>query len=265
MKSTNEDTYLKPDPSEENKLDSFAHRLNDNKCHSRSRSSKHDKKKKIKRKQKLRFEKKCNQYDEILRDQMVKKFAETKSPHVVLSNKTFNDIKSNVIMMSNPRIAKTSKSRIISYDIKWIGENIATKKKGKYYNLIPSRCKLNKIYLIVAIHELINFTNLLFFTEKGVMIPDVQVNPDRQGYVLIAFIHLKKTWTEEKILLNDKQLDISNKYFVNQVKQKKGNYHYGTSGTVFGLGYGPKFHQNEHGHSIDRFSNSKYEHHLFAN
>ena len=221
MKSTNEDTYLKPDPSEENKLDNFAHRLNDNKCHSRSRSSKHDKKKKIKRKQKLRFEKKCNQYDEILRDQMVKKFAETKSPHVVLSNKTFNDIKSNVIMMSNPRIAKTSKIRTISYDIKWIGENIATKKKGKYYNLIPSRCKLNKIYLIVAIHELVNFTNLLFFTEKGVMIPDVQVNPDRQGYVLIAFIHLKKTWTEEKILLNDKQLDISNKYFVNQVKQKQ--------------------------------------------
>ena len=47
------------------------------------------------------------------------------------------------------------------------------------------------------------------------------------------------------MLLNKERLDISNKFYINQVKQKQGNYHYGTSGNFFGLGYGPKFYQNE--------------------
>ena len=64
------------------------------------------------------------------------------------------------------------------------------------------------------------------------------------------------------MLLNKERLDISNKFYINQVKQKQGNYHYGTSGTIFGLGYGPKFYQNEHGHFIDRFSNSEFTYHF---
>ena len=113
--------------------------------------------KKIKHKEKIRFEGKCNQYDEILHNQMIKEFAETKSLHVVLSNKTFNDSKLNVIMLTNPRIKKISKNRNIHYDIKWMGEDIVMNRKGKYYNLLPSRSKHNVIYLTAAIHELIHF------------------------------------------------------------------------------------------------------------
>ena len=262
MKRSNENTSLKPDPCDVDELYNNDNRLNDKKPDSKSRYVKHDKEKKFKRKKKVRYEQKCHQYDEILRDQLVKKFARTKSPHVVLSNKTFNDMKLNVIMLTNPRIEKTSKTRNIYYDIKWMGDNIVINKKGKYHNLVPSRCPLNKLYLTIAIHELVHFDNLLFFTEKDVMIPDVNVNPNRHGYVLLAFIYLKKTWTTENILLNNEGLDISNKFFINQVKQNQGNYHYGISGTVFGLGYGPKFHRNEHGHSVDRFSNSESKYHL---
>ena len=56
-------------------------------------------KKKIERKKKERFEIKYKQYDDVLGDQMIKEFAKTKSPHVIISNKTFIDIKIKVIML----------------------------------------------------------------------------------------------------------------------------------------------------------------------
>ena len=60
------------------------------------------------------------------------------------------------------------------------------------------------------------------------------------------------------VLLSEKDIQLTKKFYANQVKQKSCNYHFGTAGTIFGLGYGPKYYQNQHGHSIDRFSNSKY-------
>ena len=82
------------------------------------RGIKHDKKKKIKRKKNIKTEKQFRQYDEVLRDNMIKEFAESKSPHVVISYKASNDIKFNVIMLTRPRIENVSKNRKIFYDIK---------------------------------------------------------------------------------------------------------------------------------------------------
>ena len=89
------------------------------------------------------------------------------------------------------------------------------------------------------------------------MIPDLDVNTNMHGYVLLAFIQLEKNWKTQNILMTENRLQIANKFYINQIKQKQGNYHFGTSGTIFGLGYGPKCHRNKHGHSIDRYSNSK--------
>ena len=57
---------------------------------------------------KKRLELKLNQYDNVLLDQMIKEFAENKSPHVILPNKTFNDIKLNTIMLTQPRTENIS-------------------------------------------------------------------------------------------------------------------------------------------------------------
>ena len=57
--------------------------------------------------------------------------------------------------------------------------------------------------------------------------------------------------------MTESHLEIVENCYINQIKQKHGNYHFGTSGTLHGLGYGPKFHRDEHGHSIDQYSNSK--------
>ena len=57
--------------------------------------------------------------------------------------------------------------------------------------------------------------------------------------------------------MTEHRLQLVKKFFINQIKQKQGVDHFGTSGTIFGLRYVPKCHQNKHGHSIDRYSNSK--------
>ena len=48
--------------------------------------------------------KKFRQYDEVLRDNMIKEFTESKSPHVIISYKTYNNIKLNVIMLTRPAV-----------------------------------------------------------------------------------------------------------------------------------------------------------------
>ena len=53
-------------------------------------------------------------------------------------------------------------------------------------------------------------------------------------------------------------IELAKMFFTNQVKQKYGNYHFQMSGTIFSLGYGPRYHCNKHGLSIDCFSDSEY-------
>ena len=66
------------------------------------------------------MDQKRNQYDEILCDNMLKEFFHFKSPHVILSKRKFNDVKMNVIMLTQPKIEGMSKNRQIFYNIKYI-------------------------------------------------------------------------------------------------------------------------------------------------
>ena len=44
--------------------------------------------------------------------------------------------------------------------------------------------------------------------------------------------------------------------FVDQIQLKNGNSHFGTTDIIYGLGYDPKSHRNEFGHSIDCYTKS---------
>ena len=257
MNPTDKATYENANSSEINDVYSDDQVTVDKKIHARARGIKHDKKKKITRKKRERFEKQCKQYDDVLGDHMLKEFAKTKSPHVIISNKTFNNMKFNVIMLSKPSIDNTSNNRNIFYEIKWMGKNVLKTNKGKFCHPNPASTKRNIIFVVVAMHEMIHIDNLIFYTEKGEMIPGLSVNTNRHGYVLLAFIKLDKSWKNQNILMTENRSQIANKFYINQIKQKQGNYHFGTSGIIYGLGYGPKCHRNEHGHSVDRYSNSK--------
>ena len=160
-------------------------------------------------------------------------------------------------MLTSPQIEWVPKNRKIHYDIKYIGSNIHASKKGRYYNLKPCCTKRNIIYVLIAIHEIKHLENIVYFTEMGDLILQSDLNINRHAYVMLAAIQVSKKWEKNEILITDERYELVSKYYVNQVKQKQGSYHFGTSGTIFGLGYGPKCHRNKDGHSIDRYSNSE--------
>ena len=49
---------------------------------------------------------------------------QVKSPHIILSNKSFNNVKQNVIMLTKPKVENIPKNRKVYYKLKWIGDNI---------------------------------------------------------------------------------------------------------------------------------------------
>ena len=57
--------------------------------------------------------------------------------------------------------------------------------------------------------------------------------------------------------MTDSDLPLMKRYFVNQIAIKKGNYHFNTTGTVYGLGYGPKSNRKEYGHSVCKYTSRK--------
>ena len=97
---------------------------------------------------------------------MIKEFVEKRSPNLVISNKTFNDIKLNGIMLTRLRVEIVSKNRKIFYDIKYMGHNVAMHKKGVYLNLNPSTTKKNIIFILVSINEISSVDNW-YFAQKG--------------------------------------------------------------------------------------------------
>ena len=89
------------------------------------------------------------------------------------------------------------------------------------------------------------------------MITKSQLNNKRHGFVMLSVIQIQKIWNSEDVIMTDSRLQLVNKFFINQVKPKHGVYHCGTSGAIYGLGYGPKCHPNKYGHSINLYANSK--------
>ena len=225
---------------------------------SHTRAFKLDKSKSNKRKKNEKFDKKCAQHDDIILENMRKDSFQVKSPHIILSNKSFNNVKQNVIMLTKPKVENIPKNRKVYYKLKWIGDNIILNKKGKYRNVNVSSSKRNVVFILIAIHEISYMENLIFFTEKGDMITQLNLDGSRQGYVLIAVVKVTKSWQKKKILLSEERFNLTSRFYINQIKQTHGAYHFGTSGTIYGLGYGPKCHRNQFGHSIDRYSTSKY-------
>ena len=126
---------------------------------------------------------------------MIKEFAETKSPYLLISNKTFNYIKLNVIMLTRPRIENVSKNRKIFYDIKYMGHNVAIYKKGVYLNLNPSTTKRNVIFISISIDEISSTDNLVFFTERGEMITKLSFDDERHGFIMLSTIQIQKNGT----------------------------------------------------------------------
>ena len=74
-------------------------------------------------------------------------------------------------------------------------------------------------------------------------------------YVTLSIIKIDKQIQETEPIIVDSDLTLMKHFFVNQIAIKKGNYHFNTTGTIYGLGYGPKLNRNEYGHSLCKYTN----------
>ena len=85
---------------------------------------------------------------------------------------------------------------------------------------------------------------------------DVDVRRDH-CYVMLSIIHVDKKMSKIATLICDGDLPLLKRFYINQIAIRKGNYDFDTTGTIYGLGYGPKSNRNEYGNSVCKFSNSK--------
>ena len=198
-------------------------------------------------------------YNNILLEKLEKKNYTAKSPHLLINRKWFRQIKENTIMLKNPREIGAGKERNVHYDVDEIGDNVNYVQKENKWFLNPSTTKYSSIYFMVRLSNMISLDKLEFHTEQGHMISDYDVRFQKnQCYILLAIIHIDKTNQKSHPLILNEDLDLMKRFYINQIAIKKGNYHFNTTGTIYGLGYGPKSNRNEFGHSVCKFANSKF-------
>ena len=199
-------------------------------------------------------------YNDLLLENLLKKYYTTKSPHLIISRRWFFRIRKNTVMLKKPKEHKDGKNRKVYYQIDQIGKNVNFFEKDCVKVLNPSTTSLNTIYFVVRLSDLAELNNLQFHTELGHMIQKLNLKVHRDKcYVVLSIIQIDKDTQYSGDLIVEDDIDLMKKYFINQIAIKKGNYHFNTSGTIYGLGYGPKSNRNEYGHSVCRFANSKYK------
>ena len=163
-------------------------------------------------------------------------------------------------MLKKPKEHKDGKNRKVYYEIDQVGMNVRFFEKDKVKTLNPSTTSLNTIYFIVRLSDMSDLNNLQFHTELGHMIQKFNLKTHQEKcYVILSIIQIDKNIQESGSLIVEDDIPLMKKFFINQIAIKKGNYHFNTSGTIYGLGYGPKSNRNEYGHSVCRFANHKYE------
>ena len=151
-----------------------------------------------------------------------------------------------------------SKDRHVYYDIGQFGENVRYIQKENVSILNPSLTKNNIIYIIVRLQDLSKIDKVQFHTEIGYIIQKYDVkHGEERCYVILSIIKIDKQVQKQEPIIIESDLTLMKRFFVNQIAIKKGNYHFNTTGTIYGLGYGPKSNRNEYGHSVCKYANCK--------
>ena len=239
--------------------DSSIHSINmSNKSTSKKRYKKRDKQTDKKRKSIIKEQHYTEQYNDLLLHNLLKEYYSTKSPHLIVSRKWFYKIRKNTIMLKSVREINIGKDRHVYYDIEQFGDNVRYIKKGNVFILNPSTTINNTIYIMVRLRDLSQIEKLQFHTELGHMITNYDVKHGiEKCYVILSIIKIDKLIQKTDPIIIDSDLPLMKRYFVNQIAIKKGNYHFNTTGTIYGLGYGPKSNRNKYGHSVCKYANHK--------
>ena len=199
------------------------------------------------------------QYHDLMLDNLLKQYYSTKSPHLIISHKWFYKIRKNAIMLKSVQEKHVEKNRYIYYDIERFGDNVRYTKKNNHYVLNPSSTHNNTIYITVRLHDLSCIDKIQFHTELGYAIQKLDVKHEKaRCYAILSVIKMDKKVLKMKPIITQSDLPLMKRFYVNQIALRKGNYHFNTTGTIYGLGYGPKSNRNEYGHSVCKYANRKF-------
>ena len=170
---------------------------------------------------------------------------DTKKSPLLLISKSYQKIKQSSIILQNLREVNKGNCREIHYDVGDIGKKISYAEKGKFLKLLPETTKKHVVYILLPFKEVMNNTDVIFFTENEEIVNEFDIYTDK-GHVLIGTIQFEQQLkTKTTIISSNEDLKIAKKCFYNQVSTKKSGYHFNTEGIIYGFGYGPKYQIND--------------------
>ena len=223
----------------------------------KKRSLKWGKKRSMKKKKKEKERDYFRREDQILTSSIPHGTAANKSPHILI-NLWHSRMKKNTIILKNPIESGKGKCRKVFYEIESIGGNISLHEKKKYMNLRLHNTKLRWIMIVVRFEDVMSHQNLNFFTETGQLINENDLHLNKRGFVVLGTIQIEESFEKMPNLISGEDLKLAKKYCYNQTKNNSADYHFGTTGSIFSFGYGPRYKKNPlTQHSIDKFANSK--------
>ena len=238
-------------------IDSSMSEHSDSKLKQKKRQWKHDKRHSLQWKKQRKYDKYFKIHDSILETHIPHGPTANKSPHIIIK-KWYHRVKDNCILLKLKKEVDDRKNRKIFYDIEKCGKNVMIQEKKNIINVNLEGTKNNKIILIVRLRDVFAIQKISFFTETGDLIGSLDREKSKDCYVILAIFQ-----SEEALRKLDKRVKaddviLAKKYLRNQVVASEKNYHYGTTGTIHGFGFGPVYKSNEDTkHSIEMFAKSE--------
>ena len=83
-------------------------------------------------------------------------------------------------------------------------------------------------------------------------------NIKKKGYDLLATVQVEPILRKNENVLTHEDILVTSRYLQKQTKTTKTDYHFGTTGHIYGFGYGPIYSSNQKTqHTVDKFAKSK--------
>ena len=150
-------------------------------------------------------------------------------------------------------------NRKIFYDIDFIRDNVKYFSTKRFMNFQIENTKQKWILILVKFKDVMNNDKLSFFSESGFLIQDKQIPDDNSGYVVLATIKHDSKLVSNSTSFSAAEKTLAQKFFYNQCKKKKNDYHFNTTGRIHSFGYGPRYNQDPvTKYSFAKFAQSKF-------
>ena len=113
-------------------------------------------------------------------------------------------------------------------------ENINFNRKKNLYNLNVDGTKNNKIFILLRYKDVLNNQKLSFLRGQEMWLIVKQMNIRKKGYVLLATVQVEPILRKNENMLTREDILVTNRFLRNQTQTTKKDYHFGTTGHIFG-------------------------------